>query len=221
VHLPEVSAPEIHLSGFVTDADGGLAEHLKYIPGGETWVQEKSIQPVPHQWHRENVAQTRVQEAQAKAAERAKYEMPKQGIIQKVGNTKPAKVFRKWLETADGAATVVDKGQVIMKKDAVEKGPRPKNPQGGFVKVGVMVKIVFAGLTIYGAIQAYRNSSSVGEGIFNAVGSIYGAPEWGSIMAGKYGKQIMPTPSDVGKLDDAARAGSTPVSIAARSPADS
>ncbi|HEX6686665.1 MAG TPA: SpvB/TcaC N-terminal domain-containing protein, partial [Candidatus Limnocylindrales bacterium] len=37
-------------TGFVTDASGGLAEHIKYIPGGETWVSEHPVQPVPQQY---------------------------------------------------------------------------------------------------------------------------------------------------------------------------
>lgn len=36
-------------TGFVTDTNGQLAEHLKYIAGGETWVQDSS-QPVAHQY---------------------------------------------------------------------------------------------------------------------------------------------------------------------------
>ncbi|MCT9929904.1 hypothetical protein N5079_06685 [Planotetraspora sp. A-T 1434] len=37
-------------TGFVTDASGGLAEHLQYIAGGETWVDEHPAQPVPQQY---------------------------------------------------------------------------------------------------------------------------------------------------------------------------
>jgi len=37
-------------TGFVTDDSGGLAEHLAYFPGGETWVSEHPSQPVPHQF---------------------------------------------------------------------------------------------------------------------------------------------------------------------------
>ncbi|HEX6686418.1 MAG TPA: SpvB/TcaC N-terminal domain-containing protein [Candidatus Limnocylindrales bacterium] len=37
-------------TGFVTDESGGLSEHLKYFPGGETWVSEHPSQPVPHQF---------------------------------------------------------------------------------------------------------------------------------------------------------------------------
>ncbi|GIH10187.1 hypothetical protein Rhe02_82540 [Rhizocola hellebori] len=37
-------------SGFVTDDRGNLAEHLKYFPGGETWVSEHPVQPVPQQF---------------------------------------------------------------------------------------------------------------------------------------------------------------------------
>lgn len=43
-------ADHLGSTGFVTDADGGLAEHLMYVPGGETWVEEKPVQPVPHQY---------------------------------------------------------------------------------------------------------------------------------------------------------------------------
>ncbi|MEV4482529.1 SpvB/TcaC N-terminal domain-containing protein [Micromonospora coxensis] len=38
----------LNSTGFVTDDQGGMAEHLKYFPGGETWVSEHSSQPVPH-----------------------------------------------------------------------------------------------------------------------------------------------------------------------------
>ncbi|MFC4111879.1 SpvB/TcaC N-terminal domain-containing protein [Nonomuraea zeae] len=34
-------------TGYVTDSSGGLVETLKYIPGGETWVDDKPSQPVP------------------------------------------------------------------------------------------------------------------------------------------------------------------------------
>ncbi|MEO3780224.1 SpvB/TcaC N-terminal domain-containing protein [Micromonospora sp. B11E3] len=37
-------------TGFVTDTRGGLAEHLQYFPGGETWVSEHPSQPVPQQY---------------------------------------------------------------------------------------------------------------------------------------------------------------------------
>jgi RHS repeat-associated protein len=37
-------------TGFVTDANGDLAEHLEYLPGGETWVSEHPSQPVPQQY---------------------------------------------------------------------------------------------------------------------------------------------------------------------------
>jgi RHS repeat-associated protein len=37
-------------TGFVTDDQGGLAEHLQYFPGGETWVGEHPSQPVPQQF---------------------------------------------------------------------------------------------------------------------------------------------------------------------------
>ncbi|MCW3840482.1 polymorphic toxin-type HINT domain-containing protein [Micromonospora yasonensis] len=37
-------------TGFVTDDQGGLSEHLQYFPGGETWVSEHSSQPVPQQF---------------------------------------------------------------------------------------------------------------------------------------------------------------------------
>ena len=37
-------------TGFVTDDQGGLAEHLQYFPGGETWVSEHPSQPVPQQF---------------------------------------------------------------------------------------------------------------------------------------------------------------------------
>ncbi|MFC0626017.1 SpvB/TcaC N-terminal domain-containing protein [Kribbella deserti] len=37
-------------TGFVTDSAGALAEHLKYIPGGETWVSEQPSQPVPYEY---------------------------------------------------------------------------------------------------------------------------------------------------------------------------
>jgi RHS repeat-associated protein len=43
-------ADHLGSTGFVTDVDGGLAEHLMYIPGGETWVEEKPVQPVPLQY---------------------------------------------------------------------------------------------------------------------------------------------------------------------------
>ncbi|MFI6603637.1 SpvB/TcaC N-terminal domain-containing protein [Nonomuraea sp. NPDC050536] len=38
-------------TGFVTDASGGLAEHLMYVAGGETWVDEHPSQPVPQQYN--------------------------------------------------------------------------------------------------------------------------------------------------------------------------
>jgi RHS repeat-associated protein len=37
-------------TAFVTDTSGGLAEHLQYMPGGETWVDEHPSQPVPQQF---------------------------------------------------------------------------------------------------------------------------------------------------------------------------
>jgi RHS repeat-associated protein len=37
-------------TAFVTDASGGLAEHLQYMPGGEAWVEEHPSQPVPQQY---------------------------------------------------------------------------------------------------------------------------------------------------------------------------
>jgi RHS repeat-associated protein len=37
-------------TSFVTDSSGGLAEHLMYFPGGETWVSEHPSQPVPLQY---------------------------------------------------------------------------------------------------------------------------------------------------------------------------
>jgi RHS repeat-associated protein len=37
-------------TGFVTDDHGQLAEHLQYFAGGETWVDEHPVQPVPHQY---------------------------------------------------------------------------------------------------------------------------------------------------------------------------
>ncbi|WP_051367030.1 SpvB/TcaC N-terminal domain-containing protein [Hamadaea tsunoensis] len=37
-------------TGFITDADGRLAEHLQYMAGGETWVDEHPSQPVPQQY---------------------------------------------------------------------------------------------------------------------------------------------------------------------------
>ncbi|MER6591182.1 SpvB/TcaC N-terminal domain-containing protein [Micromonospora purpureochromogenes] len=37
-------------TGFVTDDQGGMSEHLQYFPGGETWVSEHSSQPVPHRY---------------------------------------------------------------------------------------------------------------------------------------------------------------------------
>jgi RHS repeat-associated protein len=37
-------------TGFVTDTSGGMAEHLQYFPGGETWVSEHPSQPVPQQY---------------------------------------------------------------------------------------------------------------------------------------------------------------------------
>jgi RHS repeat-associated protein len=35
---------------FVTDEQGGLAEHLQYFPSGETWVGEHPSQPLPQQF---------------------------------------------------------------------------------------------------------------------------------------------------------------------------
>jgi len=43
-------ADQLGSTGFVTDASGGLAEQIKYIPGGETWVSEHPSQPVPQQY---------------------------------------------------------------------------------------------------------------------------------------------------------------------------
>ena len=40
----------LNSTGFVTDVDGGLAEHIKYFPAGETWVSEHPSQPVPQQY---------------------------------------------------------------------------------------------------------------------------------------------------------------------------
>ncbi|MFG2053333.1 SpvB/TcaC N-terminal domain-containing protein [Micromonospora sp. NPDC048930] len=37
-------------TGFVTDSHGQLAEHLQYLPGGETWVSEHPSQPLPQQY---------------------------------------------------------------------------------------------------------------------------------------------------------------------------
>ncbi|UVS78199.1 SpvB/TcaC N-terminal domain-containing protein [Actinokineospora sp. UTMC 2448] len=37
-------------TSFVTDDQGGLAEHAKYFAAGETWVSEHPSQPVPHQY---------------------------------------------------------------------------------------------------------------------------------------------------------------------------
>jgi RHS repeat-associated protein len=37
-------------TGTITDNNGQLAEHLQYIPGGETWLDEHPTQPVPHQY---------------------------------------------------------------------------------------------------------------------------------------------------------------------------
>ena len=37
-------------TSFITDTSGGLAEHLQYMPGGETWVEEHPSQPVPQQF---------------------------------------------------------------------------------------------------------------------------------------------------------------------------
>jgi len=41
-----------HLSstGYVTDANGEIVEHLSYFPYGETWVQEKSSLPIAYQF---------------------------------------------------------------------------------------------------------------------------------------------------------------------------
>jgi RHS repeat-associated protein len=43
-------ADHLGSTGFVTDTSGGLAEHLQYFPGGETWVSEHPSQPVPQQY---------------------------------------------------------------------------------------------------------------------------------------------------------------------------
>ncbi|HZB32323.1 MAG TPA: SpvB/TcaC N-terminal domain-containing protein [Streptosporangiaceae bacterium] len=45
-------ADHLGSTGFVTDTEGQLYEHLNYFPTGETWVEEKENpgQPVPHQY---------------------------------------------------------------------------------------------------------------------------------------------------------------------------
>jgi RHS repeat-associated protein len=43
-------ADQLGSTGFITDSSGGLAEHLQYFPGGETWVDEHPSQPVPQQF---------------------------------------------------------------------------------------------------------------------------------------------------------------------------
>ncbi|MFF0268894.1 RHS repeat domain-containing protein [Kribbella sp. NPDC004536] len=37
-------------TSYVTDATGGIAEHINYIPGGETWNDEHPTQPIPTQY---------------------------------------------------------------------------------------------------------------------------------------------------------------------------
>ncbi len=37
-------------TNYVTDANGGLSEHLEYFPAGESWVSEHPSQPVPQQF---------------------------------------------------------------------------------------------------------------------------------------------------------------------------
>ncbi len=43
-------ADRLGSTGFVTDSRGRLAEHLQYLPGGETWVSEHPAQPIPYQY---------------------------------------------------------------------------------------------------------------------------------------------------------------------------
>jgi len=43
-------ADHLGSTGFATDDQGQLSEHLKYFPGGETWVSEHPSQPVPQQF---------------------------------------------------------------------------------------------------------------------------------------------------------------------------
>ena len=43
-------ADQLGSTAFVTSTEGGLAEHLQYLPGGETWVSEHPSQPVPQQF---------------------------------------------------------------------------------------------------------------------------------------------------------------------------
>jgi RHS repeat-associated protein len=43
-------ADHLGSTGFVTDDQGGMSEHLQYFPGGETWVSEHPSQPVPQQF---------------------------------------------------------------------------------------------------------------------------------------------------------------------------
>ncbi|MFF0271023.1 RHS repeat domain-containing protein [Kribbella sp. NPDC004536] len=37
-------------TSYITDANGGIAEHINYIPGGETWNDEHPTQPIPTQY---------------------------------------------------------------------------------------------------------------------------------------------------------------------------
>jgi RHS repeat-associated protein len=41
---------QLRSTQYVTDASGGMAEHLEYFAGGETWVSEHPSQPVPQQF---------------------------------------------------------------------------------------------------------------------------------------------------------------------------
>ena len=43
-------ADHLGSTGFITDDQGALAEHLNYFPGGESWVSEHPSQPVPQQF---------------------------------------------------------------------------------------------------------------------------------------------------------------------------
>ncbi|WP_344850684.1 SpvB/TcaC N-terminal domain-containing protein, partial [Kribbella ginsengisoli] len=44
-------ADNLGSTGWTTDATGKIDEHIKYLPGGETWTHENPSQPVDHQYN--------------------------------------------------------------------------------------------------------------------------------------------------------------------------
>ena len=164
-------------TGFVTDVSGQLSEHLKYFPGGETWVSEHPSQPVAHQYTGKEIdPETGLYYFGAR------YYDPRTQLWQS-----PDPVLASYLDGSPNGG-VYTSGNLGLYSYALNNPVRLRDPDGRFANVAAGAGIgALIGLGIEGARQVvtgeYNGRRLAAAGAAGAVsGAVAGATFGGSLL---------------------------------------